>query len=359
MKSTFIIAEAGVNHNGSLHLAKKLIDAAVAAGADAVKFQTFQADRLLTSSAPKAAYQTARTRATESQYDMIKKLELSQDDHEKLIGYCRSKQIQFLSTPFDLISVDLLSTTFDLPLLKIASGEITNAPLLLKAAMTKKPLILSTGMSTLGEIETALSIFAFGYLHQHAVSVTHEQLMDAYRSQQGQAALQEKITLLHCTTEYPAAYADVNLNALDTLRQAFHLPVGYSDHTTGIEIAIAAVARGACVIEKHFTLDKTLEGPDHQASLEPAELSAMVKAIRHVEMAMGSACKMPGPNEFKNRSIARKSLVALRSIGKGEVFTEMNLGLKRPGNGIPGIYYWQWLGKVSHQDFNENELITD
>jgi N-acetylneuraminate synthase len=359
MTKTFIIAEAGVNHNGSINLAKELIDAAVEARADAIKFQTFRADKLLTATAPKASYQTVRTPVAESQYEMLKKLELSQQDHAILIDYCRQKNIQFLSTPFDLASVDLLTKTFDLSRLKLASGEITNAPLLLKAARTGKPIILSTGMSMLGDIEMALSILAFGYLNNEETKPSQAQFIDAYRSQDGQQTLQQRVTLLHCTTEYPAAFSEVNLKAIDTLRFAFNLPVGYSDHTVGVEVPIAAVARGATMIEKHFTLNRNLPGPDHQASLEPGELIKMINAIRHIEMAIGDGNKIPSPNEFKNRAIARKSLVALCNINKGEVFTENNLGLKRPGNGIPGIHFWKWLGKVSQHDYSENDLIAE
>lgn len=359
MTKTFIIAEAGVNHNGSLSIAKKLIDVAVTSGADAVKFQTFRADQLLTVTAPKANYQLANTLASESQHEMIKKLELSENDHANLIKYCRKKNIKFLSTPFDFLSLDLLANRFDLPLLKLASGEITNAPLLLNAAKCGKSLILSTGMSTLGDIELALSVLAFGYLNQDGIKPNRDNFLDAYRSPEGQQMLQKKVVLLHCTTDYPAGFSEINLKALDTLRHAFNLPVGYSDHTEGIEIAIAAVARGATVIEKHFTLDRKLPGPDHKASLEPDEFTAMVKAIRNVEIAIGDGNKIPRANEFKNRSAARKSLVALNRIRKGEVFTEANLGIKRPGIGISGVHYWEWLGKIAQKDYHENELIMD
>jgi N-acetylneuraminate synthase len=356
-KNTFIIAEAGVNHNGTIGLAKELIDVAVSAGADAVKFQTFRADKLLTSSAPKADYQIEATSSSESQYEMIKKLELSVKDHAMLIDYCLSKNIHFLSTPFDLDSVDLLST-FDIPLFKIPSGEITNGPLLLKISRTRKPIILSTGMSTLGEIELALGVISFGYINNENIKPSHDDFMDAYRSEMGRKALQQNVTLLHCITAYPAPLSEVNLKAMDTLRYAFDLPIGYSDHTNGIEIAIAAVARGATVIEKHFTLDRNLPGPDHKASLEPNELMAMVKAIRNVEQSLGQGHKIPGLVEFKNRKIARKSLVALCNIHRGEIFTESNLGIKRPGTGISGVYYWDWIDKISDRSYIQDELIT-
>jgi N-acetylneuraminate synthase len=356
---TFIIAEAGVNHNGSLDMAKALIDVAVDSGADAVKFQTFRAENLVTEAAPKANYQLQQTETSESQFTMLKKLELNLEHHLELIAYAQQKKMQFLSTPFDLESLKLLTEKCDIPLIKIASGEITNSPLLLAAARTGKPIILSTGMANLGDIEVALGVLAFGYLNKNENSPTSQQLTDAYRSTSGQAILQNSVTLLHCTTEYPAPYADVNLKAMDTMRLSFNLPVGYSDHTAGIEVAIAAVARGATVIEKHFTLDKNLPGPDHQASLEPQELLSMVRSIRHVEAAVGHGQKIPTPAEFQNRAIARKSLVAIKKITPGDTFTEANLGLKRPGSGIPAIHFWQWLGKKSVAHYEQNDLITE
>lgn len=357
MKPTFIIAEAGVNHDGSLEQAKALITVASLSGADAVKFQTFNTHQLVTEAAPKAHYQTLKETSS-SQYEMLKKLELSVDDHLELIKHCNQQKIQFLSTPFDLSSLDLLAT-LNVPILKIASGEITNAPLLLKAARMRKPLILSTGMSTLADIEMALSILAFGYTAHLEMAPSLHDFMTVYCSIAGQQALQNYVTLLHCTTEYPAPYDEVNLKALETLKQAFHLPIGYSDHTKGIEIAIAAVARGASVIEKHFTLDNKLPGPDHASSLEPDELARMIRAIRNVELAIGDGYKVISSSELKNRLIARKSLVALCPIQKGEHFTENNLGIKRPGHGIPGLYYWDWLGKTAQYDYHENQLIVD
>ncbi len=358
MRKTFIIAEAGVNHNGSMQLAKELIDAAADAGADAVKFQTFQADQLLLQDTPKADYQIEHTLDSTNQYDMIKKLELSIEDHQLLMQHCRFKKIQFLSTPFDLESANVLLNQLKLRMLKIASGEMTNTPLLLKIARANKPVILSTGMSTLGEIEFALSVLAFGYGNTQHLKPNHQHFADAYRSPEARQTLRDNVLLLHCTSDYPAAFTDVNLKAMDTLRTAFNLAVGYSDHTVGIEIPIAAVARGAVLIEKHFTLDRTLPGPDHKASLEPAELKSMVEAIRHVEVALGDGCKIPTANECKHRILARKSLVALRAIRKGEVFSETNLGLKRPAHGICGNQYWEWIGQVAQHDFNENDVIT-
>ncbi|CAG1015725.1 partial N-acetylneuraminate synthase, partial [Anaerolineae bacterium] len=346
---TYIIAEAGVNHNGSLDLAKQLVEVAAEAGADAVKFQTFKADKLVSCSAPKAEYQTKSTDADESQHEMIRKLELDERSHESLIEHCRACSIQFLSTPFDLESVDLLAGRFDLPCIKIPSGDITNAPLLLKIAQTGKPVILSTGMSTLGEIEDALGVLAFGYLSDSKPSI--EAFLAAYCSCEGQAILQDKVTLLHCTTEYPAPIEDVSLKVMDTLRSAFGLPVGYSDHTEGIAVPIAAVARGAVIIEKHFTLDRNLPGPDHKASLEPTELKQLVAAIRIVERALGSGRKHPRPSELKNINVARKSLVASRTITAGESFAAENLAVKRPANGLSPMQYWDLLNRKARRDF--------
>lgn len=352
---TYIIAEAGVNHNGSLAIAKKLVEVAAEAGADAVKFQTFKADKLVSRMAPKAEYQTRTTDAGESQHEMIRKLELDEHAHETLIDHCKVCGIEFLSTPFDLESLDLLSGRFDLSCIKIPSGDITNAPLLLKIAQTGKPVILSTGMSTLGEIEDALGVLAFGYLGNRNPSINS--FRTSYCSAEGQAILQDKVTLLHCTTEYPAPLEDVNLKVMDTLKSAFGLPVGYSDHTEGITVPIAAVARGAVVIEKHFTIDRTLPGPDHKASLEPTELKQMVSAIRIVEQALGSGRKHPAPSELKNMSIARKSLVAAAAISAGEPFTTENLAVKRPGNGLSPIRYWELLNRKSGRDFSADEVV--
>ena len=348
--NVYIIAEAGVNHNGSIDLAKKLIDAAADAGADAVKFQTFKADKLVSRSAPKAGYQLERTDALESQHEMIRKLELDEAAHHALIQHCRVKGIEFLSTPFDIESLDLLSVTFQLPRIKLPSGDITNAPLLLAAAKTNKPVILSTGMCTLGDIETALGVLAFGYSGgNEAPSITAFEA--AYASPEGRKKLQNNVTLLHCTTEYPAPYNDVNLRAMGTMHEAFGLPTGYSDHTCGIAIPIAAVALGAVVIEKHFTLDRNLPGPDHKASLEPCELKRMVAAIREVELALGSGIKQPAPSERANRAVARKSLVAAKPIRKGESFDADNIAVKRPGDGVSAVHYWHWLGKIAGRDY--------
>ncbi|EKD71483.1 MAG: N-acetylneuraminic acid synthase [uncultured bacterium] len=355
---TFIIAEAGVNHNGSLELARRLVDLAKKAGADAVKFQTFHAEDLVCLSAPKADYQKASTSTNESQYEMLKSLELSEQDQVKLHQYCKEQEIIFLSSPFDMRGVNFLCQTLALSLIKIPSGEITNLPLLLKVAQTGKPVILSTGMSSLGEIEEALAILAFGYSHPlEDIHFSKYSYNEIYYSDAGQKILQEKVSLLHCTSEYPAPFDEINLRAIQTLHQAFGLPVGYSDHTLGIAVAIAAVACGAKIIEKHFTLDKSLPGPDHQASLEPQDLTAMVSGIREVELALGNGKKLPTTSELKNRLIARKSLVSLEKINKGEFFSEKNIGCKRPGNGISPINFYNYQGKCAERNYEKDELI--
>ncbi len=354
-RPVFIIAEAGVNHNGSLEMAKRLIEAAAAAGADAVKFQTFKADKIISRFAAKAWYQKQTTDPRENQLELVRKLELDPGAHEQLVIYCQEKKIEFMSTPFDLDSVDLL-VQLGVLRLKIPSGEITNAPLLLRIGQTGLPVIMSTGMSTLGEVETALGVLAFGYLGwEEKPSQTGFQR--AWREPEGQRLLRERVALLHCTTEYPAPFAEANLRAMETLATAFGLPVGYSDHTPGIAIPIAAAARGAEIIEKHFTLDKDLPGPDHRASLEPSELAAMVQGIRQVEVALGSPCKLPAASELKNLETARKSLVAARNIRKGERFSEENLTSKRPGSGISPLCYWDWLGRVAERDYQTDEII--
>ncbi len=332
MSKVFIIAEAGVNHNGSLELAKKLIDVAVEAGADAVKFQTFKADKLVSKRAQKADYQKQTTSTDESQYDMIKKLELDENAHRVLISYCKDKKILFLSTSFDHDSIDLLHS-FDMPIFKIPSGEITNLPYLQHIGRLGKEVILSTGMADLGEIEDALDILA-----QSGTPI-------------------ENITVLHATTEYPCPIEDVNLRAMRTIKAAFGVKVGYSDHTQGIEVPIAAIAMGASVIEKHFTLDRKMDGPDHKASLEPAELKAMVQGIRRVSEALGNGIKKPSKSEVKNMSVARKSIVASCSIKAGEVFSVENLGIKRPGNGISPMRWDDVIGQVAQKDYQSDDLI--
>ncbi|TGU70603.1 N-acetylneuraminate synthase [Geomonas terrae] len=351
---TYIIAEAGVNHNGSVEMAKRLIETAADAGADAVKFQTFRADKLVSRTAPKAEYQVRQTGAEESQHEMIRKLELDEETHLTLVEHCRLCGIQFLSTPFDLESVGQL-TRLDLPCIKISSGDITNARLLLKVAQTGKPAILSSGMSTLGEIEDALGVLAFGYLNSG--EPCGAAFSTAYRSPEGHAVLQQKVTLLHCTTEYPAPFEEINLRVLDTLSRAFDVPVGYSDHTEGVAVPIAAVARGAVMIEKHFTLDRSLPGPDHKASLVPDELREMVQSIRQVELALGRGVKMPSVREVSNMTVARKSLVAACDIAAGDLFTAENLTSKRPGGGISPMRFWDLLGRPAGRSYAADEAI--
>jgi len=354
----FVIAEAGVNHNGSLDMAKALIDVAAAAGADTVKFQTFRANDVISRHAPKAEYQTRATGAAEGQLEMVRKLELSEVAHETLIAHARANDIGFLSTPFDLSSLHLLTQKIGLETIKISSGEITNAPFLLEIARTGCKAILSTGMSTLGEVEMALGVLAFGYLGMDADSRPGmEAFAAAFATDAGQAALHSHVALLHCTTEYPAPYGEVNLKAIDTLRQAFGLPVGLSDHSPGIHIPVAAVARGAQIIEKHFTLDRTLPGPDHAASLEPTELKTMVQAIRDVEAAFGDGVKRPTATERKNRDAARRSLVAARPIRAGHFFGSEDLTAKRPGTGLSPLEYWNCLGQPASRDYLADEEI--
>lgn len=328
----FIIAEAGVNHNGSIELAKELIDVAVEAKADAVKFQTFKAENLVSKNAQKADYQKQTTDKNESQFDMIKKLELDVDTHKELMLYCKTKDIMFLSTPFDHDSIDLLSD-LGLEIFKIPSGEITNLPYLRHIGKLNKKVILSTGMADIGEIEDALDI-----------------LIEA-------GTKKENIVVLHANTEYPTPMEDVNLKAMVTIGNTFDIAFGYSDHTLGIEVDIAAVAMGACCIEKHFTLDCKMEGPDHKASLEPDELKAMVKAIRNIELALGSSIKKPSKSEIPNMQIARKSIVAKVGIKKGEILTEEKITIKRPGNGINPMRWDEIVGTIATKDYKEDELI--
>lgn len=352
----YIIAEAGVNHNGSIDMAKQLIDVAAEAGADAVKFQTFKAEKSISKYAPKADYQKKTTAEKETQLDMVKKLELDEAAHYTLIEHSKSRNIEFLSTPFDFESIDLLARKLNLQHLKIPSGEITNGPYLLYIAQTGKQVILSTGMSTLGEVEAALGVLAFGYLDNQDKPSLHN-FQNAYCSDAGRKVLKEKVTLLHCTTEYPSPFEDVNLRVMATMQIAFGLPVGFSDHTSGIAVPIAAVALGASVIEKHFTLDRNLPGPDHKASLEPNELKLMVDSIRNIEVALGNGHKVPAASELKNRNIARKSLFAAMPVSKGEIFSESNLTMKRPGIGLSPMKYWELIGKKSKKDYDVDEII--
>ncbi len=333
MKRTIIIAEAGVNHNGSIELAKKLIDAAAEAGVDYVKFQTFDAKKLASKNAKKADYQTRNMGGEAgSQLDMLSKLELSPTDHYELLEYCKKKDIAFFSTAFDMQSLEFLAS-LNLGLWKIPSGEITNYPYLRRIAQTKNPIILSTGMSNMEDIQNAIKA-----------------LID-------NGASKEDITVLHCNTEYPTPMTDVNLKAMNTIAKDLNVSVGYSDHTLGIEVPIAAVALGATVIEKHFTLDRNLEGPDHKASLEPEELKAMVKAIRNIELALGSEEKNVTESEQKNIAIARKSIVAAKAIKKGDILTEENITVKRPGTGISPMKWNEVIGMPAVKDFSEDDLI--
>ncbi|CAA7603174.1 Antifreeze-like/N-acetylneuraminic acid synthase C-terminal [Acididesulfobacillus acetoxydans] len=417
-RHVMMIAEAGVNHNGSTDLALRLVEAAARAGADIVKFQSFKAGSLAAPTAPKAAYQvrarlpsesfnpaaegnrsesfndaaaglnplaaenasagreavrlpaegqTSGSRPSirdgESQLAMLKRLELTPEQHLSIFEHCRKMGIEFLSTPFEEESLRYLVQDLGVRQIKISSGDLTNGPLLLAAARTGRPVILSTGMGTLGEVEEALGVLAYGYLGRgepagHPGESARGAFQEAFSSAAGQGVLRERVTLLHCTTEYPAPYGDVNLKAMLTLKDAFGLPVGLSDHTAGTAVALGAVALGAVVIEKHFTLDRTLPGPDHKASLEPRELQTLAEGIRALEEALGSPRKTPAPSERKNRPAARKSLVALCRIEAGEVFTPENLGSKRPGGGMSPMEYWALLGKTAPRSFEENELVT-
>ncbi len=354
--STYVIAEAGVNHNGSMDLARDLVEVAAEAGVDAIKFQTFRSEELVTGDAPKADYQTETTDAEESQAEMLRRLELSPKQHHTIAEHCAENDLQFLSTPFDAQSARFLVDEFDVPRIKIGSGELTNGPLLLNIARLGRPVILSTGMGTLGEVEQALSVLAYGYVAD-GDRPTFEDLERAFASTEGKNALDRNVTVLHCVTEYPAPFEAVNLRAMDTLREAFDLPVGLSDHTEGIAVPIAAVARGATLVEKHFTLDRSLPGPDHEASLEPDELRDMVQGIRDADGALGTARKAPTDPEWKNRPVARKSLVATQPIQEGEEFTTDNLGVKRSGDGLSPMRYWEYLGTASSRRYLEGEQI--
>jgi N,N'-diacetyllegionaminate synthase len=330
--SVFIIAEAGVNHNGSIELAKKLIDVAVLAGADAVKFQTFKAQNIVSKVAPKAPYQMNLTDIKESQFDMIKKLELDISSHKELISYCEVKKIMFLSTPFDLESIDMLNK-LKLEIFKIPSGEINNLPYLRHIGSLRKKVILSTGMANIKEVRDALNVLTES------------------------GTKKNNITILHANTMYPTPFKDVNLKAMQTIKNELGVDVGYSDHTLGIEVDIAAVAMGASVIEKHFTLDKEMEGPDHKASLDPNELISMVTAIRNIEQAIGSGIKVITKSEKQNIKISRKSIVAKINIKKGDIFSNKNITTKRPGNGISPMKWDLFIGKIAKKDYEVDEPL--
>ena len=352
---TFLIAEAGVNHNGSIELAKKLIDAAVMAGADAVKFQSFVASSIVTAGASKAEYQITNTGSKESQLEMLKKLELSHSQQRELHQYCQRSGIQFLSTPFDTASLNFLTADLGLETIKVGSGELTNAPFLFEVARLAKNIILSTGMSTIDEVADALGVIAFVMTDSKNPSVSS--FKSALASSEGRKAVTSKVTLLHCTTDYPTVPSDVNLRAMLTLREKFDCQVGFSDHSVGIHLAVAAVAMGATVIEKHLTIDRDLPGPDHKASLEPNEFKNLVDQVRDLENAFGDGIKRPTEVELKNKKIARRSLVALKAIKTGDVFTSENVSIKRPGTGRSPFEYWSLLGTKATSDIAENEVI--
>lgn len=331
MKHVFIIAEAGVNHNGSLDNAKRMVECAAEAGADAIKFQTFKAETLVCKNAQKAEYQKETTGNEESQLEMLKKLELTEEEYEELKRYCGEKHIMFLSTPFDLDSLRYLNE-IGIEIIKIPSGEITNYPYLREIGKLRKPIIMSTGMSTMAEVEEAVEVLQINGARD--------------------------ITLLHCNTQYPTPYGDVNLRAMLALKDKFHTEVGYSDHTLGVEVPIAATAMGATVIEKHFTLNRGMEGPDHKASLEPDELKCMIRSIRNVEQAMGTGIKEPTNSEYKNILVARKSIVARKQIQAGEIFTEENITTKRPGDGMSPMRWNEVIGKTASREYGVDEKIV-
>ena len=357
MSKVFIIAEAGVNHNGSLALAKKLIRAAAKAGADAVKFQTFSAKNLVTQTTPQADYQRTNLGRRESQFAMLKKLELTPASHRVLADYARTCGIQFMSTPFDDVSLDFLTANFTMPYLKLSSGEITNAPFLLKSAQKRMPIILSTGMSRLEEIREALSVLSFGLSQSAQCKPGMSAFRRAYQSRIGRQALRNKVTLLHCVSEYPAPKDQVHLKAIPFLAKEFNVAVGFSDHTLGIHAAIAATAMGAQIIEKHLTLSRKLHGVDHRASLEPHEFEQMVQGIRDVEVMLGKAIKSVQPSEKKNIAVARRRLVAKEAIQKNDYFSEENLIAKRSLKGRPPRDFWALIGSRAKRHYKKDEAI--
>jgi N-acetylneuraminate synthase len=356
---TLIIAEAGVNHNGNKDLAFKLIDSAHEAGADIVKFQTFKADNLVTKKAKQADYQISNSTDTDTQWDMLSKLELSHNDHYDLLDYSKKLGIEFLSTAFDSESLKFLVEELALKRLKIPSGEITNAPFLLEHARTGCDLIVSSGCTNLDELKSALGVIAFGLTAPKTCKPNKSLFSEAYSSDEGQRALKNKVTLLHCTTEYPAPFSEINLRAIETLANTFKLPVGFSDHSAGISMPLASIPFGVTILEKHFTLDKTLEGPDHKASLNPLELKEMINGIRQIELALGDGLKKPTISELKNRSIIRKSLVAQKVINSGDIFTAENISIKRPGDGITPYKYWDYLGESASKEYLPGDMIDE
>lgn len=354
---TLIIAEAGVNHNGDIGMALDLVDCAALAGVDLVKFQTFNATKLATAAAPKAAYQSQRADVNESQLAMLKRLQLSPEAHERIIARCEERRVGFLSTPFDTDSLDLLTNRFGLSQIKLGSGELTNAPLLLDAARSGADIILSTGMGTLSEVEEALGVIAFG-LTQADAPRSRADFATVLHQPQVWDKLRERVNLLHCTTDYPAADADINLRTMAVMRAAFGLRVGYSDHTEGKAISLAAIALGATILEKHFTLDRTLPGPDHAASLEPDELSSLVRDIRAVEAALGTGIKQPSAAELANRLVARKSLHVTRGLPKGHLLSDKDLSVMRPGNGLSPMVMWDMIGTPARRTFAAGEELA-
>ena len=353
--STYIIAEAGVNHNGDINLAKQLIEIAKKAGADAVKFQTFKTEQLVTETATQAKYQVNNLGEATSQFDMLKKLELSFGEFRELLQYCNEIGIEFLSTPFDRESADFLIDELNIKTVKISSGDLTNIPFLYYIARKNKPIIISSGMATVEEIDEALAYICYGLAG--LTDMDEVKVSNFAQSEEGQQLLSKYVTLLHCTTEYPAPFNSINLRAINYLQKRYPLAIGLSDHSEGIEVGIAAVALGATVIEKHFTIDRTMEGPDHVASLSPEELTYMVKGIRNIELAMGMETKEPSAIELENRRVARKSLVANCDIQQGELFTESNITVKRPGYGMAPSLYWNVVGQVAKKSYQKDDLI--
>ncbi len=357
MRKVKIIAEAGVNHNGDIGLAEELVHAAHESGADIVKFQTFSAEELVTMGASQAPYQIKNTKIVETQFDMLRRLELSKDSHYRLMELSKNLGIEFLSTAFDNISLDFLINALSFKLLKIPSGEITNGSLILQSAQSGSDLIVSTGMATLEEIEDALGVIAFGFTKKRHEKPSVASFKKAFSSNEGKDLLKEKVTLLHCTTDYPAQPEDINLNAMNTLHEIFGLQVGYSDHSLGIEVSLAAVAKGANIIEKHFTMNKNLPGPDHKASLEPNELKTMIECIRNIEVSFGDGIKRPQRSELLNKSVARKSLYAKKFIKKGEIIEDSMISIKRPEEGISPMELWNLLGTEAKKDYKKGEVL--
>lgn len=354
-----VIAEAGVNHNGDFGLACALADEAKKAGADVVKFQTFKSSRLVTKTISKAGYQVKNTESAESQYEMLRRLELSFGEFKRLKKYCDDIGIQFYSTAFDSESLNFLVSDLDLKSLKIPSGDLDNAPFVLEHARCGSNIILSTGMASVGEIEQALAVLAYGFTSRRSENPNLNDIFDAYYSDLGQEALKKKVTLLHCTTAYPTPCENVHLNVMSTLKHTFGLPVGLSDHSAGIAVPIAAAALGARVIEKHFTLDKSMEGPDHSASLDPAELREMILGINEAYLALGSTVKIMFADELANRDVARKCIVATKLIEHGDEFSAANIEIKRAGRGMAPIHYWDLLGKTAKRRYSPGQILNE